>query len=81
MVRYQLADTRAAWDYVMLYDPENPEAQTSDLGIVHFKEGLISQKYTYQIPSDIEQSNQTETWKNNLKMHFYCNFFLYLGII
>jgi len=49
----------------MLYDPENPEAQTSDLGIVHFKEGLISQKYTYQIPSDIEQSNQTETWKSD----------------
>ena len=49
----------------MLYDPENPEAQTSDLGIVHFKEGLISQKYTYQIPSDIEQSNQVETWKSD----------------
>jgi hypothetical protein len=49
----------------MLYDPENPDAQTSDLGIVHFKEGLISQKYTYQIPSDIEQSNQVETWKTD----------------
>jgi hypothetical protein len=49
----------------MLYDPENPEAQTSDLGIVHFKEGLISQKYTYEIPSDIEQSNQVETWKSD----------------
>jgi len=49
----------------MLYDPENPDAQTSDLGIVHFKEGLISQKYTYEIPSDIEQSNQVETWKSD----------------
>lgn len=49
----------------MLYDPENPDAQTSDLGIVHFKEGLISQKYTYQIPSDIEQSNLVETWKSD----------------
>ncbi len=49
----------------MLYDPENPDAQTSDLGIVHFKEGLISQKYMYEIPSDIEQSNQVETWKTD----------------
>jgi len=49
----------------MLYDPENPDAQTSDLGMVHFKEGLISQKYTYEIPSDIEESNQVETWKSD----------------
>ena len=49
----------------MLYDPENPDAQTSDLGIVHFKEGLISQKYMYEITSDIEQSNQVETWKTD----------------
>jgi hypothetical protein len=49
----------------MLYDPENPDAQTSDLGMVHFKEGLISQKYMYEITSDIEQSNQVETWKTD----------------
>jgi hypothetical protein len=49
----------------MLYDPENPDAQTSDLGMVHFKEGLISQKYMYEIPSEIEQSNQVETWKTD----------------
>lgn len=49
----------------MLYNPENSEAQTSDLGIVHFKEGLISQKYTYDIPSDLEESNEVETWKSD----------------
>jgi hypothetical protein len=49
----------------MLYDPENPEAQTSDLGLIHNKEGLITQKYTYSLPSDIELDNQKETWKTD----------------
>lgn len=49
----------------MLYDPENPAAQTSDLGLVHLKEGVLSQKYTYDIPSDIEKSNQVETFRTD----------------
>jgi hypothetical protein len=49
----------------MLYDPENPEAQTSDLGLIHNKEGVITEKYTYNIPSDIELDNQKETWKTD----------------
>jgi hypothetical protein len=49
----------------MLYDPENTSSQTSDLGIVHLKEGTISQKYTYDIPSDIETSNQVETFRTD----------------
>jgi hypothetical protein len=49
----------------MLYDPENTASQTSDLGLVHIKEGLNSQKYMYSIPSDIELSNQTETFKSD----------------
>jgi len=49
----------------MLYDPENTASQTSDLGLVHIKEGLNSQKYMYSIPSDIELSNQVETFKSD----------------
>jgi hypothetical protein len=46
----------------MLYDPENPEAQTSDLGIVHYKEGLNTDKYTYTLQPNIESDNQKVTW-------------------
>ena len=49
----------------MMYDPENPASQTSDLGLVFLKEGLNSKKYIYSIESDIEQSNQKETFKTD----------------
>jgi hypothetical protein len=49
----------------MLYDPENPASQTSDLGLVFLKEGVNSKKYIYNIGSDIEQSNQKETFKTD----------------
>jgi hypothetical protein len=49
----------------MLYDPENPAAHTSELGLVHLKEGLNSKKYTYVIPSDMETSNQVETFQTD----------------
>ena len=46
----------------MLYDPENTEAQTSDLGIVHYKEGVNTDKYEYALTSSIETDNQKVTW-------------------
>lgn len=49
----------------MLYDPENTAAQTSDLGLIHVKEGILSSKYTYSLPSDIETSNQVETFNTD----------------
>ena len=49
----------------MLYDPENTAAQTSDLGLVHLKEGITTTKYTYSIPSDVETSNQVETFQTD----------------
>ena len=49
----------------MLYDPENSEAQTSDLGIVHYKEGLNTDKYTYALTSDLETDNQRATWNTD----------------
>jgi len=49
----------------MLYDPENSSAQTSDLGLVHLKEGITTTKYTYSITSDVETSNQVETFQTD----------------
>ena len=49
----------------MLYDPENPAAQTSDLGLVHLKEGITTTKYMYSIPSNVETSNQVETFQTD----------------
>lgn len=49
----------------MLYDPENPEAQTSDLGLIHTKEGINSGKYAFNLPTDVELDNQKETWKTD----------------
>ena len=49
----------------MLYDPENSSAQTSDLGLVHLKEGITTTKYTYSISSDVETSNQVETFQTD----------------
>jgi hypothetical protein len=49
----------------MLYNPENPAAQTSDLGLVHLKEGLLTKKYIYNLTSDVEQSNQVETFQTD----------------
>jgi hypothetical protein len=49
----------------MLYNPEDPEAQTSDLGVVHYKEGLNTDKYTYSLDSSKETDNTKETWNTD----------------
>lgn len=49
----------------MLYDPENSLAQTSDLGLVHLKEGITTTRYTYSIGSNVETSNQVETFQTD----------------
>jgi hypothetical protein len=49
----------------MLYNPEDPEAQTSDLGVVHYKEGLNTDKYTYSLTSAKETDNTKETWNTD----------------
>ena len=46
----------------MIYNPDNPAAQTSDLSLVHSKEGLNSAKYSFSIQSDIENNNQNPLW-------------------
>ena len=49
----------------MLYNPEDPAAQTSDLGVVHYKEGLNTDKYTYSLISTKETDNTKETWNTD----------------
>ena len=49
----------------MLYNPEDPTAQTSDLGVVHYKEGLNTDKYTYSFTSSKETDNTKETWNTD----------------
>ena len=49
----------------MLYDPDNPAAQTSDLSLIHYSEGINLPQYIFSLPSDIEDNNQNVTWNTD----------------
>jgi len=49
----------------LTYDPENPAAQTSDLRLLHSKEGNLIATKTFSFPEDIETNHDDPTWGTN----------------
>lgn len=65
----------------MIYNPENPAVQTSDLRLVHNQDGLLNRKYIYNLPSDIETSNQLVTFQSDNNSYKILGSPLYLSNI
>lgn len=52
-----------AWK--MIYDPENPNAQVSDLQLLHYKEGILDKKYTFSFPEELETDHDKPQWNTD----------------
>jgi hypothetical protein len=46
----------------MLYNPDDANAQTSDLGLIHSKEGINAAKYSFSLTSEKDVDNQSVYW-------------------
>lgn len=48
--------------WAMLYNPDDANAQTSDLGLIHSKEGINASKYSFSLTSEKDTDNQSVYW-------------------
>ena len=49
----------------LTYDPKNPSTQTSNLTLLHSQENFLSEKYTFNLPVELETDLNNPTWNTD----------------